>query len=202
MKIVGRYHQMGVALLRIAVGIIFLWAGLDKLTQGFSAAGFLAHATGGTLGWPFVTGTPDPNAIFNPTHAFWVSLAANATAIGAINVLVVTGELCIGIALILGVATRFAAVMGALMMLLFFFAAWEFSNGIVNQHLTYLVVCLTIAGLGAGRYYGLDAFVGKWVNPTVRKWFLSGDEVALPGGEVAPRGPKVALPNTEVPLTA
>lgn len=180
MRIVGLYHRMGVALLRVAVGIIFLWAGLDKLLgsgpNGFSAASFLTHATGGTLGWPFVTGTPDPNTIYNPTHQFWVDLAGNAGAMQVVNGLVVVGELGVGIALMLGLLTRFASLMGALMMFLFGIAAWQFTNGIVNQHFTYLVVLLALAGLGAGRYYGLDAIVGQRVSPTIRKWLFSGEE--------------------------
>ncbi len=176
MRITSQTHRIGVAVLRIAVGIIFLWAGVGKFVQGFTAKGFLAHATGGTLGWPFVTGTPDPNTIYNPTHPFWVSLSNNAAAMTIVNFLVVAGEIGIGVSLILGLLTRFGALMGALMMLFYFFAAWEFSDGIVNQHLTYMVVCLTIAGLGAGRYYGLDAMVGQRFSPTVRTWLFSGEE--------------------------
>jgi thiosulfate dehydrogenase (quinone) large subunit len=180
-RIVGQYHRLGVALLRIVVGIIFIWAGLDKLLgsgpTGFSAAGYLAHATGGSLGWPFVTGTPDSATIYNPTHQFWVNLAGNAGAMTVVNFLVVTGELGIGISLILGLLTRFGAIMGALMMLLFFFSGWGFTNGIVEEHLTYMVVLLALAGLGAGRYYGLDAAVGQRVSPAVRTWLFSGEEV-------------------------
>jgi uncharacterized membrane protein YphA (DoxX/SURF4 family) len=87
----------------------------------WSAQGFLKFATNGTLGWPFVIGTPDPKAIYNPTHSFWVSLAGNDTAMTIVNNLVV-GEMCIGIALIFGIVTRFAGAMGALMMALLFLA--------------------------------------------------------------------------------
>lgn len=179
MQITERWHQRGVALLRSAVGVIFLWAGLDKLIAGggyWTAAGFLKGATAGSLGWPFVTGDPAKDAIFNPTHGFWVDLAGNAAVMNVVNFLVVFGECAIGVALILGLFTRFAAAMGALMMGFFFVAAWSFSNGIVNQHLTYLIVCLTIAGLGAGNYYGLDAVVGRLaVSNRLRTLFLSGD---------------------------
>ncbi len=175
MQVTNKLHMAGIALLRVLVGVIFLWAGTDKFLTDFSAAGFLAHATGGTLGWPFVTGTADPATIYNPTHGFWVSLSQNAGAMTAVNFLVVAGEIGIGIALILGLFTRFAAIMGSLMMLLFFFAAWEFSNGIVNQHLTYLVVCLAIAGLGAGRFYGLDGVLASRVAPAIRSWLMSGE---------------------------
>ena len=76
MRIVEPSHQIGIAILRIGVGIIFLWAGLEKLfaPEPFSAAGFLEFATGGSLGWPFVTGEVAEGTIFNPTHDFWAGL--------------------------------------------------------------------------------------------------------------------------------
>ncbi len=184
MLITARTHQLGVALLRVAVGIIFLWAGLEKAigATSWTAAGFLSHATGGSLSWPFVTGTPAEGTVYNPTHDLWVNLSTNAGAMTIINLLVVGGEIGIGISLTLGLLTRFGAAMGALMMFLFFVAAWEFTNGIVNQHLTYGIVCLALFGLGAGKYYGLDAWVSKTsfaqANPWFRKWFLSGLEPA------------------------
>jgi len=180
MYIYSKVSQLGVALLRVVVGIIFLWAGLDKVTNSgqpgaWSAAGFLKFATNGTLGWPFVIGTPDPKHIYNPTHDFWVSLANNAQAMQVVNFLVMAGELCIGVALILGIVTRFAAAMGAIMMVLFFFAGWSFSNGIVEQHVTYAVVLLALAGMGAGNYYGLDGVFADRVGHGVRTWLMSGD---------------------------
>jgi thiosulfate dehydrogenase [quinone] large subunit len=80
-----------------------------------------------------------------------------------VNFLVVFGQIAIGIALILGIATRFAAFMGTLMMMLFFFAAWEFEHGIVNQHLTYALVTATIGYLGAGRVWGLDGVLERTI---------------------------------------
>lgn len=184
MEITGKIHQRGVALLRIAVGIIFLWAGLEKLLspEAWTAAGFLKFGTAGTLAWPFVTGTPAEGTVFNPTHDFWVGLAGNAAAMQAVNVLVVAGEVGIGIALILGLFTRFAGAMGTLMMLLFFVAAWDFAFGIVNQHLAYALICATLTGIGAGRYYGLDAVLAPKVPHGVRTYLMSGDtpDTAVP----------------------
>lgn len=177
MEITGKIHQRGVALFRIAVGIIFLWAGVEKLVapKPFDAGGFLKFGTLGTLGWPFVTGTPAEGTVFNPTHDFWVSLAGNPGLMTIINFLVVAGEIGIGVALILGLLTRFAAAMGTLMMLFFFLAAWDFSNGIVNQHLTYALASATLAGLGAGRYYGLDGVLAAKVPAGVRRFLMSGE---------------------------
>jgi len=178
MQVVDQRHQLGVAVLRVAVGIIFLWAGLEKVIGAggeWSAAGFLGFGTGGSLGWPFVTGDPAEGTIFNPTQGFWAGMAENDTAMTLINVLVPYGQIGIGISLILGLLTRFGAAMGTLMMLLFFFAAWDFQFGIVNQHLTYALVTFFIGYIGAGNFYGLDATFGPRVPAGVRRWFFSGD---------------------------
>ena len=158
MIIVKESYRIGIAALRIGVGIIFLWAGLEKILapESFDASGFLQFATGGSLGWPFVTGEVAEGTMFNPTHEFWVSLAENETAMSIVNVLVPYGQLGIGIGLILGLLTRFSAAMGTLMMLFFFVAAWDFAFGIVNQHLTYALVTGFLGLIGAGNYYGLD----------------------------------------------
>lgn len=158
-----RGQGIAAAALRVAVGSIFLWAGLEKAfgagEKGWSAAGFLGNATGGTLGWPFVSGEAVAGTIYNPTHELWVGLAANTGLMSAVDFLVVFGQIAIGAALILGLATRFASMAGALMMLLFFVAAWDFEFGIVNQHLAYAVVTAFIGYIGAGRYFGLDGVI-------------------------------------------
>mgnify|MGYP001582088231 CR=1 FL=1 len=179
MRVTDRKHALAIAFGRVVVGIIFLWAGLEKIIgEGlttWSAAGFLKFGTSGTLGWPFVTGEIAEGTVFNPTHDFWVNLAGNEAAVTVINYLVIFGELGIGLALILGLLTRFSALMGTLMMLLFFVAAWDFAFGIVNQHLTYAVVTLGLGVVGAGNYYGLDASLARSVGGGARRWLLSGD---------------------------
>jgi thiosulfate dehydrogenase [quinone] large subunit len=185
MRITDRKHALAVAIGRIVIGIVFLWAGLEKIIgEGlgtWSARGFVEFATGGTLGWPFITGEVAEGTIYNPTHDFWVGLAGNETAMTIIGFLVPLGQLGIGIALILGLLTRFGAAMGTLMMLIFFVAAWDFQYGIVNQHLTYAVVTLGLGIIGAGNYYGLDGVLAKTMGGGVRRWLMSGD----PGGAVA-----------------
>jgi len=186
-QVVDRKHQLGVAVVRVAIGIIFLWAGLEKVigagAEGWSAAGFLGNATGGSLGWPFVAaGTEGP---FNPTVDFWVGLSTNDSAMSIINVLVPFGQIGIGLSLILGLFTRFGATMGTLMMLFFFVAAWDFQFGIVNQHLAYAFVTFLLGYLGSGNYYGLDATVGANVGPRLRRWFFSGEMRSRPMGATA-----------------
>ena len=149
----------GIFVLRAVVGFGFLFAGLDKLFMWanglpFTAKGFLAFgSTGSWLG-------SDPKAIVNPTHGFWLSLSTNAGLMHSIDTLVVFGECAVGIALIIGLATRFAGLCGAVMMALFYVANWSFANGPVNEQLMYGVVAGTIAFVGAGAY-ALDTAVAK-----------------------------------------
>jgi thiosulfate dehydrogenase [quinone] large subunit len=178
MYISGRYLGF-VGLGRIVIGIIFLWAGLEKAIGAglgtWTADGFLKFGTGGSLGWPFVTGEVAKGTIFNPTHDFWAGLVGTSAS-DVIKYLVPLGQIGIGVSLILGLFTRFGAAMGTLMMLFFFVAAWDFEFGIVNQHLTYAVVTFGLAVIGAGNYYGLDAIVGPRVGPFIRRWICSGDK--------------------------
>jgi thiosulfate dehydrogenase (quinone) large subunit len=149
----------GIFFLRVVVGSGFLFAGLDKFFMWasgtpFTSAGFLKFATGGAwLG-------SDPKAIINPTHGFWVSLAGNPGLVSIFDTMVVFGECAIGAALILGLATRFAGLCGALMMSLFFVANWSFANGPINEQLVYGVIAGTVAYVGAGAY-ALDTAVAR-----------------------------------------
>ncbi len=161
MEGITKGQQRALALLRVAMGYVFFFAGSEKFLdlagsgKAFTAAGFLKFGTLGT--WP---GT-DPKVVVNPTHGFWVSLAGNAGLMSIIDTLVVFGELAIGIALILGVATRFASLMGTIMLSLFFVASWNFSTGIVNEQLGFALTTGVLGILGAGRYYGVDAVIEK-----------------------------------------
>jgi thiosulfate dehydrogenase [quinone] large subunit len=181
-EVVKDSYRLAIAVLRIGVGIIFLWAGLEKVfgPEPFSAAGFLEFATGGTLGWPFVS-EPVEGAVYNPTQGLWAGLATNDGAMAVVNVLVPWGQIGIGLGLILGLLTRFSAAMGGLMMLFFFLAAWEFEHGIVNQHVTYALVTAFIGLIGAGNYYGLDRRFASAVSPSIRRWLMSGTPYVASG---------------------
>ena len=192
MQVVDRRHQLAVAVLRVAVGFIFLFAGLEKVIGGagaWSAAGFLQHGTAGTLGWPWISEVVE-GTIYNPTQPFWVALADNDFAMSIINLLVPWGQIGIGVGLMLGLLTRFSAAMGTLMMLLFFFAAWDIEFGVVNQHLTYALVTFVLGYLGTGNFYGLDGILADRVGPGwFRRYFMSGNPYPVyetPPGATAP----------------
>ena len=160
----NKYRGIGILLARVTVGWVFFYAGIEKLfgATPFTAAGFLKFGTIGTTAEKVADGT-----IVNPTHSFWVSLAGNGTLMPIVNFLVVFGEVAIGAALILGLATRFASVAGVVMMGLFWIAAWDFSHGAVNYHSVLAIVTLGLGIVGAGEYFGLDAIVDA--TPIVKR---------------------------------
>ena len=137
-------------LLRLTMGWIFIWSGFDKLFNDFSAAGFLTNATHGPLG------------------GWFQSLGTNQTALDVINPLVIWGQILIGVSLTFGLFTRGGLFWGAVMMLLFYLAQLPPANNpFMDEHLVYIVVFGLLGALGAGRIFGLDAWVERL--PWVRK---------------------------------
>ena len=153
-------YEKGLATLRILLGAGFLFAGLEKFFEwggsAFNAAGFLKGATLGALP------ASETGAVVNPTHDFWVALAANADLMPFVNFLVVFGEIAIGVALILGLATRFAGAAALLMMALFYIANYSFANGPFNEQFFYGAIAAVLVYTGAGEHYGLDAWVERF----------------------------------------
>jgi thiosulfate dehydrogenase (quinone) large subunit len=151
-------NAKGIGILRMAVGLGLLFAGLDKFLmwggKAFTSAGYLKFGTTGS--W---IGS-DPKAVVNPTHDFWVSLAGNATLVSVIDTLVVFGEIAIGVTLMVGLATRFSAIMGTLLMALLYVSNWSFANGPFNEQFYYAVITAVIIFTGAGAY-ALDTAVAK-----------------------------------------
>ena len=80
---------------------------------------------------------------------------------GLINFLVQFGEIAVGACLVLGLATRFAGIMGALLTGLFFVASWSFANGVVNEQFLYAALSGYLAVVGAGAVWGLDGYLAR-----------------------------------------
>ena len=156
-------RAFGILALRLVTGWVFLFAGLQKVlpAEPFSAAAFLMSGTAGTA-----EGAAE-GTIVNPTNAFWVDLANNPQLLEIFNFLVPFGQIAIGAALILGLATRFAAVMGFLMMAGFTIAAWDFAHGFINQTVLLGTAALVLGVIRAGEVYGIDAIVDE--QPIVKR---------------------------------
>ncbi|WOF22550.1 DoxX family protein [Microbacterium betulae] len=153
------------AVLRLATGFIFLWAFLDKtFGLGFSTPVERAWLNGGTPAQGFLKG----DAVTGPLKGFFASLATPLT-----DVLFMLGMLGIGLAVMLGIGMRVAAVAGSAMMLLMYLAEWPFianaasTNPVVDYHIIYALALIVLAATAAGDTWGLGAW---WKSlPIVQK---------------------------------
>ncbi len=134
--------------LRIYTGSFFAYHGWTKLTreQGFDATGFVTAMQDKAFAFyqPFIESTILPN-------------------IGLVSSLVTWGELLIGVALVLGLATRYAAFAGAIMVANFWFAKGSGFFSAQNYDLMWLVIFLVLALVPAGKTFGLDRPLAVWL---------------------------------------
>ncbi|MGE5672336.1 MAG: DoxX family membrane protein [Mycobacterium leprae] len=171
----GKYASWIWLVLRLYVGYEFLEAGWHKLTGAtpFDASGFLKGGVAKIL----PPADPAAAAKFKPITAEWWGHFLNNFAIPNIklfNFLVPYGELLVGLALIVGFASIFAAVMAAVMNFAFLMTGSTSSNPYLFA-LEFIMVALGGAYLG---YVGVD----YWFRPIWRK--LIGLEGAGAGSKV------------------
>lgn len=129
-----------VVLLRVALGWLLFWAGITKvLNPDWTAQGYLmgAKAFSGLYQW---LASPEMISLTNFVNEWALTL--------------------IGISLILGIGVRLSSVLGAAIMLLYYFPVLEFPyvgrSFIVDEHIIYATALMLLATLRAGRYYGLE----------------------------------------------
>lgn len=149
------------AALRLSLGWVFLWAFLDK-------AFGLGHETASTDAW-INGGSPTAgflgNAPSGPLASTYQGLAGQTWT----DWIFMIGLLGIGLALVLGVGMRAAAVAGSLMLVLMWSAVLPPANNpFMDDHLVYALVLVALALGGAGTTLGL----GTWWRRTalVRRW--------------------------------
>ncbi len=139
------------ALLRIALGWIFLWAFLDKVFG-------LGFATVRDKSW-LMGNSPTAGflrfAAKGPFADFYHSLAGNPL----VDWLFMLGLLGLGLALVLGVAMRLAAWGGFVLMASMYLALlWPQNNPVVDEHVIYALALLSLHSVDAGKIWGL----GEW----------------------------------------
>ena len=160
------------AVLRYATGFVFLWAFFDKtFGWGYATQSANAWVNGGSPTKGFLS-----HVEVGPLQDTFHSWAGTAWA----DWLFMLGLLGVGVAAVAGVALRIAAAAGALMMLLMWTAEWPLAqhtsagapsmstNPIVDYHIIYALVLITLAVTYAGDTWGL----GKvWARiPFVRRY--------------------------------
>jgi thiosulfate dehydrogenase (quinone) large subunit len=149
------------AVLRIALGWVFLWAFLDKtFGLGFATERDAAWIEGDSPTTGYLSfGTKGPFA------DFYQGMAGSAFA----DWLFMAGLLGIGAALVLGIGMRIAAVSGALLLVLMWTAAlWPVNNPFMDDHLVYAGLLIGLAlvraenTLGLGTVWGETRLVGRF----------------------------------------
>ncbi|MFA6511646.1 MAG: hypothetical protein WCV86_00760 [Patescibacteria group bacterium] len=149
-----------IAIIRISMGWIFLWAFIDKLAGlGFATESAKSWLNGGspTLGF-LKFGTSGPFA------DFYQSLAGQ----GWVDWLFMLGLAGIGLALLFGVGLHIASITGTLLLFMMYTAVLPPENNpFMDEHIIYALVLLALPMLQAGHTWGIGQM---WNNiPFVQK---------------------------------
>jgi uncharacterized membrane protein YphA (DoxX/SURF4 family) len=154
--------QWALTFVRIVIGWHFLFEGISKImTAGWSPAPYLAGSR-----W-----------IFAP---LFTAMANSPSAVAIINFLNIWGMILVGLGLILGIFTRWAAAGGTLM-LFFYFVAYPpvagYMSGVpvegnylwVNRNLIELFALAVFIFLSREYNYSLDRLIKRWRDEKARK---------------------------------
>ena len=128
------------ALARIMLGFVFLWAFLDKtFGLGFATESAKAWVNGGSPTTGFLQHGVNPES---PFAAVFNGLAGMAW----VDWLFMLALLGIGLALVLGIGLRVAAVAGTILMVLMWAALLPLENNpVVDDHLIYAALLWVVA---------------------------------------------------------
>jgi len=139
--------KMAVFLSRVALGVLFFYAGITKvMNPNWSAAGYLN------------------NAKTFPDLYQWFASAGN---IGWVNFVNEWGFVAIGLALISGLFVRWASLGGIFFMILYYFPILQFPYAgehsfLVDDHVIYITALLILFASNAGTFWGLDSVFNKF----------------------------------------
>ena len=162
--------------LNLLVGWHLLYEGVAKLLDpSWTSAGYLTNARG-------------------PLSGFFQGIAESPELLQAVDIANMAGLTLIGLCILIGVCTRFAAISGAVLLGLYYLANPPFmatdvgyaSEGhylMVNKNLIEIVVLLLIAVIPAGWYFG----IGKLL-PRLRPNLFRRVEVPKEANHTSPEG--------------
>nr|WP_229794605.1 DoxX family membrane protein [Actinoplanes campanulatus] len=164
------------AVLRICLGFVFLWAFADKtFGLGYATPTERAWINGGSPTKGFLSGVE-----VGPFQSFFNDIAGQPWA----DWLFMFGLLGIGAALVLGIGLRIAAGAAAVMMLLMWFAefppaqttaageATHSTNPFMDYHILYGLAAVVIALTYAGHTWGLGRWWAKLPFVHRNRWLI------------------------------
>ncbi|MET9633255.1 DoxX family membrane protein [Lentzea sp. NPDC006480] len=161
---------VALAVLRIATGLLFLWAFVDK-------AFGLGYATQPKNAW-FSGGSPTKGFLSRVDVGPFESVFHDIAGTWWADLLFMAGLFTVGVALVLGIGLRIAAASGAVMMVLMWAAEWPpaqhtssgeatmSTNPIIDYHVVYALVLIALAATASSAIWSL----ARWWNdqPVVR----------------------------------
>jgi thiosulfate dehydrogenase [quinone] large subunit len=146
------------AVTRLGMGWTFLWPFLDKMFG-------LGHETPPAGAW-ISGGNPSKGFLSGSVGAF-SSFYQGIAGAGIVNWLFMLGLLAIAVSLSLGVAMRFAAVAGSVMLVLMWSASLPPSDDLfLDNHIIYALLLIGLALAGAGNTLGLGR---RWTETNLVK---------------------------------
>ena len=164
------------AVFRVVLGIEFLWAFADKtFGLGYATPAARAWINGGSPTKGFLS-----RVAVGPLEGTFHAIAGAAWA----DWLFMAGLLGIGIALILGIGLRAAAVSGTVLMLGMWAAEWPLAkftsageptmstNPIVDYHIIYALALIALAVTYAGHTWGLGRLWAKLPFVQRNRWLI------------------------------
>ena len=153
------------AALRVVMGFTFFWAFLDKLFG-------LGYATPSERAW-INGGSPTKGFLSNSADGPFASFYKDIAGTGWADWLFMIGLAGIGIALLLGVGMRVAAVSGALLYLMMWSVVLPPTNNpIVDEHIIGALVLIALALVHAGDTFGFGRWWKKQPIVTQNRWMI------------------------------
>ena len=149
-------------ILRLIMGLIFLWAFIDKLFGlGFATTPDQSWLAGGSPTAGFLK-----FGVHGPLAGFFNSLAG----IGAIDWLFMLGLAFIGISLTFGILTKLGSFSAILMLILMYLAVGlpPANNPFIDEHLVYILIMIIFMLTEPGRYFG---FGNAWSRTNIVQKF-------------------------------
>ncbi|MBP9761256.1 MAG: hypothetical protein KBD15_03400 [Candidatus Magasanikbacteria bacterium] len=146
---------------RLLLGGIFFWAYIDKVF-GF---GF------GTLSEKsWLRGvSPTQDFLLYGTHGLFAGVFQSLAGNTLVDWVFMTGLLCIGVSLLLGIGMRLSAFFGSVLLCLMWLSAFPPKNNpLIDQHVIYIGVLWWLFFADAGRYAGLGTW---WARQKLVKRF-------------------------------
>ncbi|MCE9549290.1 hypothetical protein K8Q98_02735 [Candidatus Nomurabacteria bacterium] len=145
-------------ILRLSIGLVFLWAFFDKLLGwGFATTPEQAWLSGGSPTTGFLQ-----FGVHGPFAEFFNSLAGSAT----VDWLFMLGLLFVGVSLTLGIFMKLGGWSGILMLLLMYLAVGlpPEHHPFIDDHFVYIFVILAVVWGNTQKYFGLG---NQWARTSL-----------------------------------